>query len=52
MAVSQKLKLIRKVNNIQDSRLLVSGAWIPPDSNLKQDFGFLELNPDSKGLDS
>ena len=44
--------MIRKVNAIQDSRLLVSGTWIPPDSNLKQEFGFLELNPESKGLDS
>ena len=44
--------MIRKVNAIQDFRLLVSGTWIPPDSNLKQEFGFLELNPDSKGLDS
>ena len=40
-----------KVNTIQDSRLLVSGTWIP-DSNLKQYFGFFGLNPNSKGLDS
>ena len=40
-----------KLNAIQDSRLLVSGTWIP-DFNLKQYFGFLELNPNSKGLDS